>query len=159
MPSCPQTQFSGAARYKYHLVPVLLCVAAGLALSTLPFALWWSRLGSWIYIADDDNLYYLQLAAQAYYNHAWYISDPAYATAFPSAFPAVEFVPAVIAARVAGLGPFSINMIWHVWAGIAATLGTYFIFWRGLKTRWAAAFCAILLLSDSDHRWAEPVAR
>jgi hypothetical protein len=159
MPSCSQTQFSDGARYKYHLMPVLLCVAAGLALSTLPFALWWSHLGTWIYIADDDNLYYLQLAAQAYYNHAWHISDPAYAASFPSAFPAVEFVPAVIAARVAGLGPFSINIIWHVWAGIAAAVGTYFIFWRGLKMRWAAAFCAILLLSDSDHRWAEPVAR
>ena len=87
-PSYPQMQFSDAAGYRYHLVPVLLCVAAGLALSTLPFALWWSHLDTWIYIADDDNLYYLQLAALAYYNHAWHISDPAYADAFPSAFPA-----------------------------------------------------------------------
>jgi len=143
---------------KDHVLPVLLCVTAALALSTLPFALWRSHIGTWIYINDPDNLYYLQLAAQAYYNHAWHISDPAYVNA-PVAFPNVEFVPAAIAARVAGLGPFSINLIWHVWAGIAAALGTYFIFWQGLKSRWAAAFCGILLISDANHRWAEPVVR
>jgi hypothetical protein len=127
-----------------------------LALS--PFLLWRQVLGKWAYIADKDNLYYLELAAQVYYDHGWQISDPVLVHGW-TPFPWLQFVPATILARTLGLGPFAVNTIWLVVAGLCAPAGVYFVFYQFLRRPWLGALCSLLVISSGNLRNAQPLIR
>ncbi|HTT77563.1 MAG TPA: hypothetical protein VMF50_16495 [Candidatus Binataceae bacterium] len=142
----------------YHLIPFGLCLALSQVLALLPCLLWMRVLGKWIYIADRDNLYYLQLAARVYYGHAWFVSDPAVLGGW-SPFPWMQFVPAAALARICGISPFAINTIWLVTAGLGAAAGSYFLFYQFLRRRWAAALCTIVMISSVNLREAQPLIR
>jgi hypothetical protein len=141
-----------------YLVPFGFCMALSLVLALLPFMLWMRILGKWIYIADKDNLYYLQLAARIYYGHLWFISDPVVPGGW-SPFPWMQFVPAATFARICGLGPFSVNTIWLVIAGVGAAAGTYFLFCQFVREPWPAALCTIVMIASVNLRGAQPLVR
>ncbi|HEV3165095.1 MAG TPA: hypothetical protein VGZ22_13805, partial [Isosphaeraceae bacterium] len=44
----------------------LVCAGLGVVLCTLPHWLWMARLGEPVWVADQDELYYLGVASQAY---------------------------------------------------------------------------------------------
>jgi hypothetical protein len=137
---------------------LLYCVAVALVISLLPYLIWSLALGrpSLAYIGDPDNQLYLQIAANAYFNHPWYISDPARLGA-PTHYPWLQFVPFVLLARSFQLGPFGVNVLWRLWAAAGMALGFYVVFWRYLKSRLAAAACAVFALTDSGLITAHPV--
>jgi hypothetical protein len=140
------------------VVPFALCLVTALGLALLPLLLWRWSLGNWIYIADNDNLYYLELAARIYHDHGWHLSDPVIAGGW-TPFPWMQFVPAAMLARTIGLGPFAINTIWLVIAGFGAAAGSYFLFYQFLRRPWPAAFSTILVVASANLRNGEPVVR
>ena len=141
-----------------YLIPFALCVMLSLLLALLPFVLWMRVIGKWIYIADRDNLYYLELAARIYYGHAWLVSDPVVPGDW-SPFPWMQFVPAATLARICTFGPFAVNTIWLVMAGVAGAAGTYFLFCQFLRGPWPAALCTIVMVASVNLRGAQPLVR
>lgn len=76
------------------LPPMLTCVASGLALAFTPVLVWRMTTGKWVCLQQPETFYYLQIAAQSYYNHLWYVSDPT----IPNGvifYPWLQFIPPV----------------------------------------------------------------
>ena len=63
------TAATGVAVAAIPLVPMLTCVAVGLALAFTPVVVWRMKTGMWVCMQQPETFYYLQIAAQAYYNH------------------------------------------------------------------------------------------
>ena len=61
-------------------------------LSVLPHLVWWPTLGEPVWIADHDELFYLAVGAQSYFNHPTYPSDPV-RVAGPLRVPTVQIHP------------------------------------------------------------------
>jgi hypothetical protein len=129
------------------VIPILTCIAAGLALAFTPVVVWRMTTGSWVSLQQPETLYYLQIAAQAYYNHLWYISDPAVADGV-SFYPWIQFVPFVVLVRSLGLSISSVPLFWSFCAGAGMGAGLYLVFWRALRRAWLAAGLTIVCLSD-----------
>lgn len=129
------------------LLPMLTCVAAGLALAFTRVLIWRLKTGVWVCLQTRATLYYLQIAAQAYYNHLGYISDPTIADGV-TFYPWLEFVPVVFIVRILGLSIFSVALIWWFCAAVGIGAGLYLVFWRFLRRPWMAAGLTILCLSD-----------
>ncbi len=149
-------RYSGESRAAGHRWPLLSCLAAGFATSFTPVILWRLKTGDWLCINQADIIYYLQIASGAYFNHPSYISDPV-VQGGATFYTWLQFVPAVYLARALGLSPFSITLIWHLWAAIGMSAGAYFVFWRFIGHRWLAAGCTIFLLSDAGVYRAHPI--
>ena len=58
------------------LIGSVFCALAGALLCALPHAIWLARLGEPVWVADQDELYYLGVAAQAYGEHPLWLGDP-----------------------------------------------------------------------------------
>jgi hypothetical protein len=140
-----------------HARALLCCFVVALAISLLPYLIWALALGRpFIYIGDADNQLHLQIAANAFFNHPWYLGDPARPGA-PTHYPWLQFVPFVLLARLLQLGPFDINLLWHLWAAAGMALGFYVVFWRYLRLRAVAAACAVFAMTDAGLTSAHPV--
>lgn len=141
-----------------HTALILAATAAasvGLIFSLLPYALWFHSTGSVAYIADKDNQYYLQLASQAYFSGGFRLTDvtvPGAVTIYQGA----QFVPAVALVRILGLPVLDVNLLWRIWAGLAIPLLLFCLFFHWLRSPWASAFCAILMLVDCGITLAQP---
>src|ERR1700676_4383440 len=130
------------------LTPMLACIAAGLALSFTPVLVWRMKTGTWVCLQQPETFYYLQIAAQAYYSHPWYISDPIVADA-GTFYPWLPFVPVVFVARILGLSIFSVALIWSLIAGVGIGASLYLLFRRFVRRPWIAAGLTIFCLSES----------
>src|SRR5689334_6020468 len=75
-PGSPSRPVGTAARWRNDVAATAACVAFGVLMSVLPYALWWPRLGEPVWLADYDEIYYLQFAGQSYFHHPTYLSDP-----------------------------------------------------------------------------------
>jgi hypothetical protein len=130
------------------LLPMLTCIAAGLALAFTPVLIWRMKTGTWVCLQQPETFYYLQIAAQAYYNHIWYISDPI-VTGGVTFYPWLSFVPVVFVARILGLSIFSVALIWSLLVGLGIGSTLYLLFWWFLRRPWLAAGLTIFCLSES----------
>ncbi len=130
------------------LVPMLTCIAAGLALAFTPVLVWRMKTGMWVCMQQPETFYYLQIAAQAYYNHIWYISDPIVADGV-TFYPWLPFVPVVFIVRILGLSVFSVALIWSLFAGLGIGATLYLLFWWFLRRPWSASGLTIFCLSES----------
>ncbi len=132
-----------------HLVPMICVIAASLALGLAPFLYGKLQTGDWSAPNNGDLEYYLQIAAQPYYEQVPYLSDPAvpHGAIF---YPWLQFVPAVYVARAFGLGVFSISLVWMVFAAVTMAATLYGLFWYFLRGRWLAAGLTIGFLADSS---------
>jgi hypothetical protein len=130
------------------LIPMLACIAAGLALSFTPVVVWRMKTGAWVCLQQPETFYYLQIAAQAYYNHPWYISDPVVADA-GTFYPWLPFVPVVFVACILGLSIFSVALIWSLIAGVGIGTSLYLLFRWFVRRPWLAAGLTIYCLSES----------
>ena len=121
-------------------------IFAGLVLCLAPIAIWHLKTGIWA-LQQFEIEYYLQLAAQAYYNHRWFISDPL-TEAGVTLYPWLQFVPAANLARSMDLSAFGIGVVWAIWASVAVSLTLYLVFWRFLRSTWLSAGLTIFCISD-----------
>jgi hypothetical protein len=131
-----------------HIVPLGVCLLLAFAISLVPILIWRHMFHRWIYIADKDNLLYLQLAAQSYYRHIWYLADPV-DPRYESYFAWLIYVRSGATARVLGLDVFDITILWHVWSAVGLALGLYFFFYCFTRGRWIAAAAAVFAMSDA----------
>ena len=147
---------AATARYSSAFVsPIAAVLAAGLAGSFLPYLLWWYKTGHFVYIADKDNQYYLQLASRLYYGNLFFMRDPVVPHGV-IIYQSLQFVPAVLLARMLRLPALEVNAVWSLWAAIALPLTFYVVFFQWLRRPWAAAFCAIVMLFDCGVTTGEP---
>jgi hypothetical protein len=126
---------------------MLVCVAAGLALAFTPVLIWRLKTGVWVCLQQPETFYYLQIAAQAYYNHLGHISDPVISEGV-TFYPWLQFVPIVFIVRTLGLSIFSVALIWSLLAGVGIGAGLYLVFWRFLRRPWIAAGLTIFCMSE-----------
>jgi hypothetical protein len=110
----------------------------------------------WIYLADKDNLLYIQLAARSYYRHARYLADPV-DPRYESYFPWLIYVPSGAAARILGLDVFDITILWHVWSAIGLAAGFYLFFYYFTGRRWIAAVASVFAMSDAGMITGQPL--
>jgi hypothetical protein len=139
------------------LVALAACAGFGWLLAFLPHLIWWSRLGEPVYFADSDDVEYMSVSAQAYFNHPTWLGDPTIAASDRSMYPASQFVPAVVLTRVLGLTPLGVDQIWRSWAGLSLGIGFYLVV-RLLVTRPRnAAAVAAVLLADVGTMSCTPI--
>jgi hypothetical protein len=135
-------------KVRVHIAPALTCLIVGLALALTPLLVWRVRTGAWVCLHYTDPLYYLTIAARAYYNHPLFLSDPE-VPGGPTFYPWLQFVPALLVIRSFGLSVISLNIVWDIWAGMSLSLGFYLLFWCLLKDRWIATGCALFSLANA----------
>jgi hypothetical protein len=141
-----------------HLLPATVCVGALLALGLAPnFACWLSGYGFACTI-QGDMPYYLQLAAQPYYSHALYLSDPMVQGGV-SFYPWLQYIPFVWLTRGLGLSIFWIQILWIIAAALGTGLTLYLFLWLVFRNRWLAAGTAICIWADIDFGVPQFAAR
>lgn len=124
--------------------PLGICVFVGLALSCLPYLLWWPYLGEPLWLADSDELYYLSLASQAYHDHPLRLGSETGGAIHPW----LQLGPGILAAKALGLGPLRIGFLWRIFAGISIPIGWYLLLRRFLSLPWLVCAGTVVLLSD-----------
>jgi hypothetical protein len=135
---------------------MLGCLVAGFAVVLAPCFLWRAEVGKFIYIQSNDNLFYLMLAAQPYYNHLFRLSDPV-VQGRPTVYPWALFIPFVVIAHGLNLGAFGVNLVWKVFAAAGISLGSYFAFAPYVRRRWLAAACSVVFMLDCGAREGAPL--
>jgi hypothetical protein len=140
------------------LTPLLTSVLAGLAIVFTPIVIWRLRTGAWVCLSQPEIPYYLQIAAQAYYNHLFHISDPTVPGGV-TFYPWLVFVPVVVVARTLGLSIYSIVIMWSMWAGVGVAAGLYIVYWHFLRRRWLAAGLTIFCLSEIGFGYPGPFSQ
>jgi hypothetical protein len=84
---------------------MICAIAASLALGLAPFLNGRQQTGDWSAPSQSEIRYYLSIAAQPYFEHVPYLSDPA-VPGGAILYPWLQYVPAVYFARAFGLNVF-----------------------------------------------------
>jgi hypothetical protein len=132
-----------------ELVPVALSIGLGLAMSLLPTLTWWPRVGEPVCIVGLDEMFYLAVCSQSYFNHPTYLSDPVFAARKPSLYHQLPLLPGVLVSRALGLGPMGIELAWRFFAGLSIPIAWYLLGRHYLKRSWVVAVLVAILLTDS----------
>jgi hypothetical protein len=128
--------------------PLVLCVCVGLSMVFLPNLLWWPRLGEPVCIDHHDEMFYLAVGSQAYFNHPTYLSDPTLATGGSSLYRQLPLLPGVLIARAFGIGPIGIDLVWRLLAGASIPLGWYMLARHYIRRPWIVLGVASMLMTD-----------
>jgi len=145
------------ARRRADVIAAVACAAFGWLLAFAPHLIWWPRLGEPVYIADNDDVEYMAVSAQAYFNHPTRLGEPTTAGSDRSMYPAAQFVPAVVLARAFGWGPAGVDRVWRTWAGLSLGVGFYLVVRRFVAGPWVAAALASVLLADAGMMTSNPI--
>jgi hypothetical protein len=140
------------------LIGSVICSLAGVILCALPHAIWYVRLGEPVWAADQDELYYLGVAAQAFREHPLWLGDPTRDIGH-SLYQRLPLLPGIWIARLLGLGPQLISLVWRCWGGGLAGLAWYWVV-RSHRVRSSIAIAgAIMLLTDAGMLEFKPFIR
>src|SRR5229473_5658738 len=150
---------SWLTRLRRDMLAMLICIVVGLLVSLLPHLVRWARTGSPVWIADNDELLYLSYASQAYFNHPGYLSDPALTRGGTGIYPWLQLVPGILVAKLLGLSPLGISLVWRAWAGISIASGWYVLARFYTKKTWLALVLTALLLVDIGVVGGRPILR
>ena len=137
----------------------MICVVAGVLIAALPHFIALARTGRPYYVASIDDRFYLAVASQSYFNHPLRVADPVFVSGGLSVYRSLQFLPGIWGAKLLGLDPLEIGLIWRVFAGATVGLGWYVLFRQQLKRPWFAAPLAILLLGDTGLTHGLPLVR
>lgn len=140
-----------------HLGPAALCVAFGMLISALPHLQSYAAYGDPTWIADDDELMYLSVAARSLREDPWRLLDPMISAPSPTIFPWLQLAPGILGAKLMGWGPSGISLAWRLWAGATVGLGWYALGVHYLRRPWLASALAIVLMGDAGILWLRPV--
>ena len=119
----------------------------------------WVRIGQPHYVASIDDRYYLAIASQAYFGHPGRVADPILAVGGLGVYRYLQFAPGIWGAKLFGLDPLEIGLMWRVFAGATVGLGWYALFRLKLKRPWIAASLAVILLGDPGLVHGVPLIR
>jgi hypothetical protein len=132
----------------------LFCALAGLFLAVAPHVATRVHWGTWEFLSDNDDLYYVGLARHAY--HGELTHRDAFAGRWehvPEPHAWVQFGPSAVLARTLGLRFELLNLLWRAIGGSLFGLSLYVLFRRllartGRPTYWSLG-CALVCLSDA----------
>jgi hypothetical protein len=137
-----------ANAFSPDLIAIGLAVLFGLLISTLPHIIWFIKTGDPAWIADSDDILYLSYSANSYYNDSLNLGDPVLISGGVTKYPWIQFIPPVLLAKLLGIAPVHINIIWRIWAGITMPLGFYAVTRLYTKNTWVALCASIFLMTD-----------
>ena len=140
------------------LIGSVLCALAGAVLCALPHAVWLAKLGEPVWVADQDELYYLGVAAQAYGEHPLWLGDPTQGGGH-SLYQGLPLLPGIWIVRLLGVGPALISLVWRCWGGGLAGLAWYGVIRCHRVRPLIAAAAAIVLLTDAGMLEFRPLLR
>lgn len=126
-------------------------------MALLPHVVWWLRVGEPVYFADHDDLLYLSVTGQAYFNHPLTLGDPTQVSGGATTYPGLQFVPGIVLARILRLGPSAIDVFWRAWAGVSIGLGSYVVIRQFVRGPALAAALAIFFMADVGVFSANPL--
>jgi len=126
----------------------MACCLVGVLLSTLPHVCMWVQRGDPYWVGDNDDVFYLTLAAPAYQHHPSFLTDPVRQEGGTSLYPWLPLVPGILATKAFCLGPMGVGLIWRAWAGLTIALAWYLVLRHYLQRPVLAAACAIFLMGD-----------
>lgn len=135
---------------------LVMTLATGFIFSFLPYLIWWHSTGQFVYIADPDNEYYLQLASRLYFGNPFAMRDVVMPSQ-PVMYQSLQFFPAVLVALMFRLPVLDVGLIWHFWSAAAMAIVLYYVFLHWLRYPWAACACAIIILADAGTVTAGPL--
>jgi hypothetical protein len=138
----------GAKTLRADCRALAVCALVGLVLALLPHCYWWPRIGQPYWINDSDEVLYLSVAARAYHDHPTYLSDPVRASYAPTLYPWLQYVPAIVTARLLGWGPLGISLVWRIWAGLTIPTAFYLVLRHYLRRPIPACALAVFLTAD-----------
>ncbi len=144
-------------RWPLEIVCALACGLAGVLISILPHLLWWPRLNEPVWLADQDELLYLALAGQAYFNHPTYLSDPIAVSGGYCMYPWLQMGPGILIATRLPWGVLGISLVWRFLAGLSIGVAWYVLIRFYTRSRAVAVAIALFLLSDAGLLWARPL--
>jgi hypothetical protein len=133
----------------FRLRAACLAALCGLLMSTLGYFAWYQVAHSSIWIADDDEILYTEIASHAYYWHPLYLSDPTFAHGGQSIYSWLAIVPGELVCKVFGLQPTRFGLILRIFGGLAIGFGWYALIWQHVRRTWVALVGAVFLLTDS----------
>lgn len=111
-----------------------------------------------VWIADSDELLYLAIAGQSYFDHPFHLADPILqGHSGRSMYPWIQFAPGILPACLLHSGPLSISLFWRAFAGISMGLGIYLVIWKIIRRPWMAAAGATWMLSDAGILTGQPL--
>jgi hypothetical protein len=99
-------------------------------------------------VSTADEWYYLAVGSQAYFNHPGKLADPVFRGDAPNLYPPWLLLPGVWAAKLLGLDPLGISLMWRILGGSLAGLAWYGLLYHKIPRPWFAASLAAILLSD-----------
>jgi hypothetical protein len=137
----------------------LACVSVGVLIAALPHFIAWTKTGHPDYVASFDDMYYLAIGSRAYFNHPCFLTDPVHASGGPSIYRPLPLLPGIWAAKLFGLGPLGVGLMWRVLAGATVGLGWYLLFRLKVSRAGVAAFLSLILLSDPGLIHGTPLIR
>jgi hypothetical protein len=140
------------------LAPALCSMAVGLLISLLPNLLLLMKGRRPVWIADSDELLYLAVAGQSYFEHPFHLADPLLQThSGRSMYPWIQFAPGILPAYFLHLGPLAISFFWRAFAGFSMGLGIFLVIWKIIRRPWIAAAGATWMLSDAGMLTGQPL--
>ncbi len=134
--------------YRNDVIAMIVLAIIGIILSELPHILWFLKTGSPLVLSDKDDKLYLAYAADAYFNHPFYLSDPVLKEGGDTMYPWLQFIPGVLLTKVLGLGTGYINIIWRFWAGLSISIAWFILARLYLKNTWLASVIVLILMTD-----------
>ena len=136
------------------LAPFGLCVLVGTLLAILPNLIWWNEAGGPFCLYDgDETSVYDPYAATAYRHGPSGFTDPYSLANARNHYPPLLFVPFASAARVLGLGPLGVGLLWRVFTGFGLSATLYLVVRQYLGRPWLASSLVMFLVSDT---WNSP---
>ena len=147
----------GGGAWRGLFAPALCCVGVGLLIALLPALILWMKGERPVWIADSDELLYLAVAGQSYFDHPFHLADPILpGHSSRSMFPWMQFAPGILAASALHLGPLAIGFFWRAFAGISMGLGVFLVIWKIIRRPWMAAAGATWMLTDAGMVTGQP---
>ena len=137
----------------------LACVVAGILIAALPHFIAWTKTGQPDYVLDADDRFYLAPAL------ARISITPASLAILPrlgkaqSPIARCPSYPGIWAAKVLGLGPLGVGLMWRVLAGATVGLGWYLLFRLKVTRPSVAVSLSLILLCDTGLTQGTPLVR
>jgi hypothetical protein len=139
------------------LIAALACAAFGALIAALPHAIALARTGDPAWIATHDDLFFLCVGAQAYYEHPWRTGDPVLPSGGPSIHRPLPLVPGVLIARAVGAPATALSLIWRLWGGMLTGAALYAFFGHYLRRPAVAAAATLWILADAGWLDSRPI--
>src|SRR5690242_11333935 len=114
--------------------PLVIAILCSLVVCIWPYTAPTSG-GSRLWVADFDEINYLIVASNAYFNHPFALSDPVVKEGGRNAYTWLNFGPGILVAKAFSWPPIYLGLIWRIMSGLAVGALWYVVFRRYLSDR------------------------